>query len=640
MTKTPAIRGLLAGFLLLAGSVTHVHAQAKYTPAQMLDPRLAPKMDDVVLTTPSPDELSQCTVVAVQGTAPKSGGFLLLDAKKQPLRRFFDSKGGGSIDVWSYYKDGVEVYREFDTAYKGTPNNFRWLNSGGMKWGIGSVDAKTGRGYITGWRMISAEEVGYEAFQAVARQDYARLQLLLVTDAEMQMIKLPVAKIKAVAATQQLAQKKFADLVKTINLNAAKFEIVEGGIPNCDTTGDVESIKYPSRAIRYELKGGDKKHDWLHTGEMIQVGMAWRLVDVPTDKDPTGVTDPNLPRQKTNPALDKLLQELADLDLNPPPLPPIGAKQAKTDVYLRQRIAVIQKIIPIDDASKREGWYRQLFDNLMSLAQNAGDDATIGLLKTMTDDVVAKMPGSGLAAYGVYREAWTRYAIGMAKTGITPPEITKLQDKWLDDLGEFVKKYQKADDTPEALRHLGNGCEFSGKDEQAKRWYTQLFDNFPNHALADHARGSVNRLNLIGKELTLAAPLLADGSKFDIAQLKGKVVFVHYWASYSEQQYKDDFLRLKRFMDQVGTEKKVALVCINLDDTAEKAKAAIAAAQAPGIHLYQAPSNNGGGGTSSPLATQYGIHILPTMFMVDREGRVRNNALQIGDIETELKKVQ
>ena len=289
----------------------------------------------------------------------------------------------------------------------------------------------------------------------------------------------------------------------------------------------------------------------------------------------------------------------------------------------------------------RESWYKQLFDNLMALAQNGGDDATFGTLKKMSDDVATKMPGSNLAGYGHYRVIWTRYAIDMAEQ--PPPSIkriTEIQDKWLDNLTDFVKKYPKAEDTPEALRHLGNGSEFAGKDETAKRYYTQLYESFPSHALADHAKGCVARLNLVGNEMKLNAPMLNDAGKtFDISQLKGKVVIVHYWASYSDQ-YLDDFAKMKRLIDAVGTKQNVELVSINLDADAAKAKEAVAKAHAPGIHLFQAPPNNASGVSSSPLATQYGIHILPTVFMIDRNGRVSNRSLQVGDVETELKKVQ
>ena len=254
MTKTPAIRGAAGGFLLLSCSVPQIYAQAAKrtppTPAQMLDARLAPKHDDVIVSTPGPDEIAGCTVASVQGTTAGSSGWVLFDAKKQPLRRFYDSNGDDKVDVWSYYKDGVEVYREFDTTFKGSPDNFRWLNGGGMKWGVGSV--VNGKAVITAWRMISAEEVGFEAFQAVAANDFARLQTLMISDGDMQLIKVPAVKAKAISAAQQKARDKFTDLVKTVNLSRGKFELVESGVPQCDTSTEVECIKFPSRPIRYE----------------------------------------------------------------------------------------------------------------------------------------------------------------------------------------------------------------------------------------------------------------------------------------------------------------------------------------------------------------------------------------------------
>jgi hypothetical protein len=271
-------------------------------------------------------------------------------------------------------------------------------------------------------------------------------------------------------------------------------------------------------------------------------------------------------------------------------------------------------------------------------AQNSGDEAAIAMLKQLRDGVAAKMPGSNLAAYGAYREMWTRYAVGMAKIKDDRKLIDALQEKWLDDLSDFVKKYSKADDTPDALSQLAIGCEFSGKIEEAKRWYKELFTSFPDHHHAPRARGSLARLNLVGNVLTLSAPLLNDRTKtFNITQLKGKVVIVHYW-SRGSSNYEDDFTKLKRIMNQVGAKNDVEMVSISLDDDAAKAKEAVAAAQLPGIHLFQASNN--ASGFNSPLATQYGIHILPTLFMVGRNGVVTNNALQIGDIQTELKRVQ
>ena len=298
----------------------------------------------------------------------------------------------------------------------------------------------------------------------------------------------------------------------------------------------------------------------------------------------------------------------------------------------------MRQIIPLDKESEQESWHKQIFDNLTAQAQNTCDKSTIATLTQMKDEVVKARPGSNLAAYGTYREMWTRYAVGMAKVN-KQDEIAKLQDKWLDDLSDFVKKYNKAEsDTPDALSQLAIGCEFAGKTEEAKRWYKELADSFPNHYHAPRARGSLARLNLVGNPLTLSAPLLADSTKtFNIADLKGKVVIVHYWSK-AASTYENDFAILKLKMQQSGTKNNVELVCISLDEDAATAKEAVAKAQAPGIHLFHATNNERGMG--SPLALQYGIHILPTLFIVGRDGRVTSNSVQVGDIETELKKVQ
>src|SRR5207245_7871750 len=54
------------------------------------------------------------------------------------------------IDVWSYYKDGKEVYREIDSTFTGKPDQYRWFNDGGAKWGVD----ETKDGKIKFWKVI------------------------------------------------------------------------------------------------------------------------------------------------------------------------------------------------------------------------------------------------------------------------------------------------------------------------------------------------------------------------------------------------------------------------------------------------------------------------------------------------------
>src|SRR5262249_17040781 len=150
-----------------------------------------PRQEGVDYSTPAPEELKDCEVKLITGSRPGSSGWLLLDAAKRPLRRFFDTNGDRKIDIWSYYKDGVEVYREIDTSVPNNdkPDQYRWLNTGGSKWGFDLNED----GKIDTWKTISSAEVAQEVFAALATKDLARLRALFVTEAEVRALKLPAA---------------------------------------------------------------------------------------------------------------------------------------------------------------------------------------------------------------------------------------------------------------------------------------------------------------------------------------------------------------------------------------------------------------------------------------------------------------
>src|SRR5262245_42684936 len=113
MAKARMAARLVAGCLLLWGGTASVCRAATPTAAEIL--RIRPKQEGVVYSTPAPQEQEACKVELVQGSQRGSSGWLVRDARGLPLRRFFDTNGDKRIDVWSYYHEGVEVYREIDT---------------------------------------------------------------------------------------------------------------------------------------------------------------------------------------------------------------------------------------------------------------------------------------------------------------------------------------------------------------------------------------------------------------------------------------------------------------------------------------------------------------------------------------------
>src|SRR5882724_5461018 len=170
--------------------------------------RYRPRMEGVDYSKPTPEEQKACTMKLIMGERPNSTGWLLLDLQGRPLRRFMDTTGEKRADgrthtdIWTYYKDGVEVYREIDTNYNDKPDQFRWFNAGGSKWGIDANED----GKIESWRTISAEEAAQEAFAAVATRDLNRLKALLITDAEAVSLKLPEAQLAKIRDNLARAQ--------------------------------------------------------------------------------------------------------------------------------------------------------------------------------------------------------------------------------------------------------------------------------------------------------------------------------------------------------------------------------------------------------------------------------------------------
>ena len=112
---------------------------------------------------------------------------------------------------------------------------------------------------------------------------------------------------------------KFQATVAKLQLTPqARWERLEATAPQClpaDQTGlKRDLMKYLRSTILYENAG---KHAWLQTGELIQVGQAWRLADAPAAGIPTeggGET-----AAAADPALQPLLEELRKLDASQQP---------------------------------------------------------------------------------------------------------------------------------------------------------------------------------------------------------------------------------------------------------------------------------------------------------------------------------
>lgn len=625
MVKMRIGLGVLLGCLLGGGGL----AQGQHLPTVEQILAWRPRQEGVAISTPTPEEYARCQVKV---TADQKGGrgYVLLDPQGRILRRFFASNGK-QIDTWSYYKDGKEVYREIDSKQgnrpdrRPRPDQYRWFHEAGTKWGLDQDED----GKIDSWKRISAEEVAQEAYQALLHRDFARLRALLISESEMQALGLPTAQMEQLRQHLQQAPSRFAETANRLAaLPHVQFIQIEAAAPQCvpaEEAGGQDLIQYPSRGILLEYGSEkEKKQEWLQTGRLLLIGAAWRLTEVPY----LG----SLAEQGSAPELQQLMEQLSELDKTAPKMPAEGGPDPAFLNYNLRRADLVEKIAAWygqHQPDRAAEWFKQLADNLSAAAQYAPADKVetpLGRLRRLQEQISRQAPGSNLAGYVAFRVLWTEYN---GKLG----QDSKAQAEWLEKLAQFVQTYPQADDTPDALRYIAMGYEFAGKDEDAKRCWQQLASHFPNHPSAKQAQGAVRRLELTGQVLALQGKT-ASGEDFDLSSLRGKVVLVYYWASYGKTR-EEDFTRLKQLAEKYGP-KGLAIVTVNLDDQPEDGLALLKQVSFPAVHLVQ-PAGDGGG-LNGPLATQYGILGVPTLFLVGKDGKVLHRNLQMSNLEEAVQK--
>ena len=155
--------------------------------------------------------------------------------------------------------------------------------------------------------------------------------------------------------------------------------------------------------------------------------------------------------------------------------------------------------------------------------------------------------------------------------------------------------------------------------------------NPAHRAYAERFEGQARRLALLGNPIELSGKLL-DGTDFDWESYRGKVVLVDFWATWCgpclaeapnvREQY--DLYHDLGF-DVVG---------ISLDSDKSALETYVQKENVPWANLFQA-----GAGWKHPMATKYGVSAIPTVFLVDRDGKVVSLRARGPELGAQLKRM-
>ncbi len=335
---------------------------------------------------------------------------------------------------------------------------------------------------------------------ALATRDADRFARLLLTPAELRSLGLGKARAQAVAEKLSKAMAGFKAVLagqKALAPDATwvQFSASRPGIVPAGTDQSTKDVRVYENVTAIVESGG--KHGQVQIGTLVQVGDVWRLIDAPqpmaegqaeatpggfffqasmTVHNETGGSGPGETSQK-------LLADLESLDRE--------ASRATTPTeqarYTGRRADLLEQIAEAaKTADERSMWFRQLADMLSAAVQSGAYTDGAERLNTLFGKLERNNADKNLAAYVKFRQLTAAYfrALQAPKA-----DFAKVQAEWLKTLENYIAQYPTSPDAAEAMLQLAISQEFTGQEDEARRQYVRIVEEFPNSPAGRKAAG-------------------------------------------------------------------------------------------------------------------------------------------------------
>jgi thiol-disulfide isomerase/thioredoxin len=324
-----------------------------------------------------------------------------------------------------------------------------------------------------------------------------------------------------------------------------------------------------------------------------------------------------------NPDADKAWRETSKALQSP--LPP---KEWADQKLTRQQLIDFYEPFLIKGADKAKDFYTRFPDHPKAAAAHKAEYNMIALMVEQFGDTnetarLAELQQEKLKDPGLSEDE--RFGIRMEATQGLLRKSPVDMDEFLKETRSLQKDFPQHEEVYQLLLMAAS----SGDADTGRKIAQEIIDGSAPEPAKAQARGLLNRLGALGKPVDIHYTAV-DGRQVDLAKLKGKVVLIDFWATWCSPCV-GEVPDVKAAYEKLHS-KGFEIVGISLDNDKEALTDFV---KDKGMTW---PQYFDGLQWRNKFAQEFGIDAIPAMWLVDKQGNLRDQEAR-GALEEKVSKL-